>query len=146
MSDATSALYAFGMHEEIQAGPDLPFFLAECRKRLFARIYTTSMATSIFLGRPPQISRSFSCLHIPLDLEDRHFELSGAELSEELTHYDENGWNTSGEVRIGSLFRLGMLISTIREDLLELLLGRNPPNFEEKIVYVHLPTLTPHHM
>ena len=133
LNDVTSAIFAFGLHEEIQQGPDMPFFLVQQRKRIFARVYSSDISFGTLLGRPPRVSKRYCVPHMPLDMEDKHLHLSSEKLEEELKHIDENGWNTKGQIRKGAVLRWSLITAMIREDILELLLGRNTPNVSERL-------------
>ena len=73
---------------------------------------------------------------MPLDLDEDAYQLVGDALDEELSHLDLNGWNTRGVVRKSAVIRWSMITSMIREDTLEVLLGRNPSNVLQRIRYV----------
>ena len=75
------------------------------------------------LGRPPLIHRSYCTLDAPLDLDDD--DLTGPELEREMRKLDHLGWNTDGRRRSTTFMRLRFLLSTIREEVLELHLGVN---------------------
>ncbi|KFZ12732.1 hypothetical protein V502_06944 [Pseudogymnoascus sp. VKM F-4520 (FW-2644)] len=46
---------------------------------------------------------------------------------------DQNGWNTKGEIRKHAGRRWSMILAIIREDILEVLLGRHPTNVPDTI-------------
>ena len=81
---------------------------------------------------------------MPLDLDEDSYQLVGDALDEELSHLDLNGWNTKGVVRKSAVIRWSMITSMIREDTLEVLLGRNLSNVLQRIRYVVSSIINPH--
>ncbi|KKY23200.1 putative c6 transcription factor [Phaeomoniella chlamydospora] len=116
LNDVTGALFAFGLHEPIEDANGLPFFLVQLRKRLFARVYSADISLATFLGRPPR----------------------GQDLADALSELDENGWNTRGQIRKSAVTRWSMIASLTREELLELLLGRDMANVPERIAKIRV--------
>ncbi|KFY85283.1 hypothetical protein V500_08541 [Pseudogymnoascus sp. VKM F-4518 (FW-2643)] len=133
LHDAVSALFALGLHEELVEGPKAPLFVVQLRKRIFARIYGADISFATFLGRPPRISKRFCCIHVPLDLEEEVYEYEREKLTNEMQSVDQNGWNTKGEIRKHAGRRWSMILAIIREDILEVLLGRHPTNVPDTI-------------
>jgi hypothetical protein len=110
--------------------------LIQLRKRIFARIYGSDISFAVFLGRPPRVSKRFCFTNMPLDLEEDAYDLVGDALEQELSHLDPNGWNTRGTVRKSAVARWSMITSMIKEDTLEVLLGRDLSNVQQRIRYV----------
>lgn len=94
-----SACVAKGLHCEIEVSADVPFWMSELRKRLFAVTYISDKAISNFLGRPPRLLRKYCTMQLPLDLEPRHLQLPEAELEDIVNSLDQHGWNTQGSLR-----------------------------------------------
>lgn len=67
MGDLATSLVTLGYHERIdQQAPDVPDFVLELRKAIFARIYWADKTLSIFMGRPPRIILGFCNFQAPL--------------------------------------------------------------------------------
>lgn len=107
--------------------------MREMRKRIFARVYGSDISFSVFLGRPPRVSKRFSQVHVPLDVEEDGYNHSGPELEAMLAELDASGWNIQNEIRRSSSLRWIIPMTTIREDILELLLGRDVQDARQKI-------------
>lgn len=118
----------------MQTGHGLPFFLVELRKRIFARLYGSDISLATFLGRPPRMSRRFCCINYPLDVEQDTYFLTGDALQQALGALDPSGWNTMGHIRQSASLRWSIVTSMIREDALELLLGRNIVETQQRIL------------
>jgi hypothetical protein len=73
---------------------------------------------------------------MPLDLEEDAYHLVGDSLNQELSRLDQNGWNTQRTIRKSAVIRWSMITSTIREDVLEVLLGCDVSNVPQRIRYV----------
>ena len=136
LNDAISALLAAGLHENVQEGHNVPFFLVEVRKRIFARLYGIDISLATFLGRPPRMSKRFCCINFPLDLDPEAYCIGGEALDRELSNLDANGWNTQGHIRTSAVMRWSIVTAMIREDTLELLLGQNIPDMPQRLGYV----------
>lgn len=123
LGDVSTAVFAMGLHQEIKPSKDLPFFLVEVRKNMFARAYYTDKEAGTFLGRPPRISQRYCVCHLPLDLSTDEIGLDPSELKKAIDSLDSNGWNREGKTQ-GATFDRAMLINSLfREDILELSLG-----------------------
>lgn len=123
-AEVNSALITMGLHQEIKADGQVPFFLAELRKRLRAIIYTAEISIATFLGRPPRLSHRYMNLDPPLDLTDPQlFSENPQELAVAIAHLDEQGFNRDGDIGHVSWIRSSIGFMTRREDILELSLG-----------------------
>ncbi|KAH8701636.1 hypothetical protein BGW36DRAFT_101904 [Talaromyces proteolyticus] len=132
MGDLASAIAALGFHKGFKRGESGPPYLVELRKRVIALAHERDKELATFVGRPPRLSRRYYVVDLPLDLPDaiiagpvEHFEAARAEL-------DENGW--SGDVMVNPVSRLRaiLLLSMIREEVLELSLGPPMPNIAQQ--------------
>lgn len=112
-----------GLHQGNPVDAETPFFLSQCRKKIFASAYGHDKTIATFLGRPPRLSHRYCRMEIPLDLSDQELFLEGAELDTALASLDANGWNTSGRVSRTTWQRVWFHYSRIREDILEIALG-----------------------
>ncbi|KAJ5219067.1 uncharacterized protein N7498_001166 [Penicillium cinerascens] len=123
-AEVNSALIAMGLHQEIKADSQVPFFLAELRKRLRALVYTAEISIATFLGRPPRLLYRYMNLDPPLDLTDSQlFSEDPQELAVAIAQLDEHGYNRDGEFRHASLIRSYIGFMVRREEILELSLG-----------------------
>lgn len=69
MGDVASSLFALGYHEKIEeATSNIPLFVAELRRTIFARVYAADKSLAIFLGRPPRVVKAFCTFHLPANL------------------------------------------------------------------------------
>jgi hypothetical protein len=132
MGDLSSAITALGFHKGFKDGDPGPPYLVELRKRVIALAHERDKGLATFVGRPPRLSRRYYAIDPPLDLPDsiiigpiEHFEAARAKL-------DENGW--SGDVMVNPVSRLRaiLLLSMIREEVLELSLGPPMPDIAQQ--------------
>ena len=65
-------------------------------------------------------------MQLPLGLELESLHLQGRELEEAVNELDSEGWNTSDSLRDSQWTRAALIVSMIREDILELSLGALP--------------------
>ncbi|OJJ33437.1 hypothetical protein ASPWEDRAFT_185815 [Aspergillus wentii DTO 134E9] len=85
--------FAMGLHSQTRFESELPFFLSETRKRIFAAISRRDKNLATALGRPPLIHRNYCDIVPPLDLDDEDVLLSGSELTAALSKLDDEGWS-----------------------------------------------------
>lgn len=134
LGDLSTAVYELGLHQD--PGPEehnTPFFLKELRKRCFGTAYCADKAIGTFLGRPPLISRQYSCQILPVDLDTSAIMSSPEELAVHLADLDEDGWNRKGHFVRATFLRVRMTISYIREDVLLLSLGTGISDLESRV-------------
>jgi hypothetical protein len=123
-----------GLHQEPGPADMTPFFLKELRKRCFGTAYCADKAIGTFLGRPPLISRQYSCSTQPLDLDTAAIMSSPEEIPQHLTELDSDGWNVvKGHFVRATFLRVRMTISYIREEVLLLTLGTEITDLEARI-------------
>jgi hypothetical protein len=126
LNDAISAALTLGLHQRLDRDPEVPVFLVQLRKHIFARIYSLDISFAVFLGRPPRISKRMCMIHVPLDLHEEAYRVAdGASMNEHLAELDGEGWNVKGEVRMLSVLRWSVKTSAIREEILEAMLGQD---------------------
>lgn len=132
MGDLASAIAALGFQKGFKDRESNPPYLLELRKRVMALAHERDKELATFVGRPPRLNRRYYALDLPLDLPDsvvmgpvEHFEVARAKL-------DENGW--SGNVMVNPVSRLRaiLLLSMLREEVLELSLGPPIPDIAQQ--------------
>ncbi|PMD45629.1 hypothetical protein L207DRAFT_482070 [Hyaloscypha variabilis F] len=132
MGDLSSAIVALGFHKGFKYGESGPPYLVELRKRVIALAHERDKELATFVGRPPHLSRRYCTVDLPLDVPDsaiigpvEHFEAARARL-------DENGWSGDVMVHPAARLRAILLLSIIREEVLELSLGPPIPNIAQQ--------------
>ncbi|KAB8231180.1 uncharacterized protein BDW43DRAFT_301866 [Aspergillus alliaceus] len=106
-----------------------PGFMNLWRRRCFASVYSTDKTIATTLGRPPSLTRHYCVLKPPLDIDD---DIDAPTYEQSLRMIDNNGWNSDGKRRHSTFIRLRFLLSTIREEILELHLGVSSADMERK--------------
>jgi hypothetical protein len=129
-----------GFHRLISSPPDVPFFILETRKRIFASAMAKDKSLSTFLGRAPRIDCDFCDLRTPFDLDDEEVLLEGSRLDMALQALDRDGWKrptgVDEPIRPASLIRLRYHQAHLREKILRLSLGNRTKTFSETLSYV----------
>ena len=120
LGDVIASLFALGYHENIQTKPDVPPFLVELRRTAFARIYSGDKNVAIFLGRPPRMSKRFSCFQIPSGRANSETDISGPGDQRRIQDWDPNV-----EISYRAETRWSALCASIKEDILELLFSQD---------------------
>ncbi|KAG6355752.1 hypothetical protein INS49_003718 [Diaporthe citri] len=121
--EAHSAVIAMGLHQGIKADENVPFFLAEMRKRVFVCAYFQEISVASFLGRPPRLSYRYCTIDPPLDLTERQLVQTGPELEAALASLDKDGYNTAGHLQHAGWTRSYANCAMRREDVIDLALG-----------------------
>jgi hypothetical protein len=132
MGDLSSAIVALGFHKGLKHGESGPPYLVELRKRVIALAHERDKELATFVGRPPHLSRRYCTVDLPLDIPDsailgpvENFEAARARLS-------ENGWSEDVMAHPAARLRAILLLSIIREEVLELSLGPPKPNMTQQ--------------
>lgn len=134
LGDLATAIYEQGLHQDPGPSDTSPFFLKELRKRAFGTAYCADKAIATFLGRPPLISRHYSCSTLPLDLDTSAMMSPAEEVGQHLAELDSNGWNVGkGHFVRATFLRVRMQVFYIREDVLLLSLGTDIQDLESRI-------------
>lgn len=132
MGDLSSAIVVLGFHRGFEDGESGPPYLVELRKRVVSLAYELDKEFATFVGRPPHLSRRYCTVDLPLDLPDSIIE-GPAELFEAAkAKLDENGWCRDVMFNPASGLRAFVLLSMIREEVLELSLGPTLPNIAQQ--------------
>ena len=112
-------MLALNMHKE-SSYTSLPFYLAECRKRIFAATYQQDKMTSLLTDRPPRLIRRYSNCKMPLDLSDADLlvedPMQPFNIQLGLT---QDGWCTSPRYSGSSWARMRFKLATFYEEILE---------------------------
>ncbi|RAQ48253.1 hypothetical protein AFGD_004282 [Aspergillus flavus] len=136
LGDLVSHVYALGLHRFQSSDNDVPFFISETRKRLFGTSFRWDKNLATLLGRPPRLPYHYCETSLPLDIDDDSILLRDSP-EPLLQQLGPDGWNitgvNNGTLRHATLLRLRFMISVLREQVLELSLGRRTPDFTEKL-------------
>lgn len=130
------ALVALGIHQGNPVNAQTPFFLSQLRKRMFVSVYGRDKQVAAFLGRPPRLSHRYCKMEMPLDLSDAQVCMEGAELDAALATLDPNGWSTIGFSNRVTWLRVWFGEARVREEILELALGSDDENVDERAVSI----------
>lgn len=125
--ETNNAVLTMGLHQGVKASDNIPFFLAQLRKRAFMEAYSVEVSMATFLGRPPRLSHRYCKIDPPLDLTDHQLILEGPELDAALAGLDKNGYNLAGRLNRITCMRTYLGLAPRREDILDLALGDYTP-------------------
>ncbi|OOF99257.1 hypothetical protein ASPCADRAFT_204908 [Aspergillus carbonarius ITEM 5010] len=137
LGDASTMVFALGLHLTDPEDKNTPFFLAELRRRSMAAGYIVDKELVTVLGRPPRISHRYCDLPLPLDLS--YEEIVGDPQTREsaLEDLDTNGWNSQGLLSKGAYPRVALLIAKLRENVLEVTSSHQVNGLPQRIKEVY---------
>ena len=120
----------------------IPFFLDEIRRRLVTGSYTLDKTLAMTLSRPPLIGRRYFDVQLPLDLSYDEVLADPDIRDAAISKLDSSGWNSEGSDQKAGWLRVSALVGSIREQILELSLGRHVDDAPKKAMLVlHLLSL-----
>lgn len=118
VGDLATDLLVLGLNREATYSTT-PFFLAECRRRTFARAYYLDKVFAAVFNRPPRISARHADCKLPLDLSDNELFTSPDKLQDTKQNLTLDGWNTGGQHRIATWCRIRYILAEFREETVE---------------------------
>lgn len=136
LGDVSNDVLALGLHKETNNTVDIPEWLAECRRKMFMKAYTTDMAMSELFNRPPRLLRRHSDCAMPLDLSDEELLAGPADFELVKSRLSSHGWNLKGELYSTTYSRLRCTLMEIREEVLEYEFRRNVKEHQIHLKYV----------
>jgi hypothetical protein len=137
LGELSTNIFELGVHRDNASSTPLPRFILESRRRLFAAAYQLDKNIATFLGRPPRISWRHSDCCLPLDIGD-HVLAGDPELLETAqTSLDADGWNIEKIYQRATWIRLRFIISTFREEILELSFQKPSAERTNQLMQVH---------
>lgn len=131
MAQLSTLVFTLGLNQSKHIAR-MPFFLVELRKRLMAAAYMMDKHLATFLGRPPQIIWRYCDVQLPLDLRYDEILADPPTRDAAINKLDANGWNSQGVIQPAQWMRVGLLVSSIGEQILELSLSRCVDDLVEK--------------
>lgn len=98
---------------------EIPFFVAECRRRNFVRAFYLDKVFAAVFNRPPRIIARHANCKLPLDLSDDELFLSPNQLQTAKDSLTPDGWNTHGKHRSATWARIRYILAEFREEIVE---------------------------
>ncbi|KAJ5775870.1 uncharacterized protein N7511_000881 [Penicillium nucicola] len=118
VGDLATDLLALGLNREATYS-DTPFFLAQCRRRTFARAYYLDKVFAAVFNRPPRINSRHADCSLPLDLSDDELFTSSDQQEQAKCNLTQDGWNTDGKHRAATWVRIRYILAQFREETVE---------------------------
>ncbi|KAF5015070.1 hypothetical protein F66182_13725 [Fusarium sp. NRRL 66182] len=118
-----SAFITAGLHRLPQLRKVTPY--SQYRACIASSMYYLDKCESLFNAQPPMLSRHFCQYSLPLDLCEEDVYRGRERLDAALARLDSNGWNTDGQIFTTTWLRALVMLSPIREGILELSLRIN---------------------
>ena len=118
LGDLATDILALGLNREATHATT-PFFLAECRRRTFARAYYLDKVFASVFMRPPRITARHADCSLPLDLSDEELFASSAVIEHAKHNLTPDGWNTDGKHQVATWARIRYILAELREETVE---------------------------
>ncbi|PYH41776.1 uncharacterized protein BP01DRAFT_376808 [Aspergillus saccharolyticus JOP 1030-1] len=118
LSDLATDVLALGLNREATHSAT-PIFLAECRRRTFAKVYYLDKLFASVFNRPPRLTARHVDCNAPLDLSDEELFASSDELEKAKRRLTQDGWNTDGKHSIATWARIRLILAEFREETVE---------------------------
>ncbi|KAL3435331.1 hypothetical protein BDV09DRAFT_185100 [Aspergillus tetrazonus] len=122
LGELSSCIFELGLHRDSHGhkAENIPVFLREVRRRLYAGLYHNDKNIATFFGRPPRVSWRHSDCGLPLDISEEALLGDEQGLERATAELDSEGWNINATFRRASWYRIRYLVSSYREEILEL--------------------------
>ncbi|KAL4866419.1 hypothetical protein BDV12DRAFT_132868 [Aspergillus spectabilis] len=120
LGELSSYVFELGLHRDCHKAEQIPVFLREIRRRVYAALYHLDKNMATFFGRPPRVSWRYSDIKPPLDISEDAMLGDEEELERALSDLDSEGWNVHAVFQRASWYRLRHFMCTIREEVLEI--------------------------
>ncbi|EAA65195.1 predicted protein [Aspergillus nidulans FGSC A4] len=124
LGELSSCIFELGLHRDSHGhghkGENIPVFLREVRRRLYAGLYHNDKNIATFFGRPPRVSWRHSDCGLPLDISEEALLGDEQDLERAMAELDSEGWSVNATFRRASWYRIRYLVSSFREEILEL--------------------------
>ncbi|KAJ5306407.1 hypothetical protein N7508_005422 [Penicillium antarcticum] len=133
LGELSTDIFALGLHRDTKTSPELPEFLLETRRRHFTSAYQLDKNIATFLGRPPRMPWRYADCRMPLDISDEALATDNMVLDYSHDYIDSNGWSLHGVVQRSSWMRVRFIVSTFRDEILEVSLRRITPEMEDML-------------
>jgi hypothetical protein len=142
VGDFATDILALGLNREATY-QTTPFFLAECRRRTFARAYYLDKVFAAVFNRPPRITARHADCKLPLDLSDDVLFQSVDQIEQAKSSLNSDGWNTDGQHRAATWARIRYILAEFREEIVEYQFRSMKPTDTIKLGYVklHIPNM-----
>lgn len=120
MGDLSTDLFSLQVHRQDTDSPQqLPLFLSETRKRIFATSFYLDKILSFLTNRPPRIPQMFCDNILPLDVSDEAL-FSPDVFAEELSRLTHDGWSPEVAFRVTSGARTRCLLARFVEEMMKM--------------------------
>lgn len=118
LGDLHSDIFSLGIYQESFITNDTPFFLADCRRRTFARAYRNDSFTSTVLDRPLRLLKRRLHIELPLDLTDDELLAEPDRLALARGRLSADGW-AEGGYNAATWARIRVITSEMIEEIFE---------------------------
>jgi hypothetical protein len=115
---ATEVL-ALGISRETMVKANAPFFLAECRRKTYAKSYNISVGIASLFDRPSLLCTRHSDVLPPLELSDDELISATTDWTSVSSKLSTSGWSTEDVYYPTSFLRMRLRWAQLREEVLD---------------------------
>ncbi|KAI4726670.1 hypothetical protein E4T49_05568 [Aureobasidium sp. EXF-10728] len=117
LGNVSTDLLALEAHREA-ATTNVPFFLAECRRRTFAAAYHWDKFLATLFDRPPRILSCFADCRLPFEMADDRLCLAESSDEEQALFERTGGWSTGNSFCSTTWIRALYILAQFKEEAL----------------------------
>lgn len=117
LGDLSADIFGLEVHREATVAK-VPFFLAECRRRIFVAAFTWDKLLATLFDRPPRIPGYYADCRLPLELTDDQICLTGLSDREQASLELNGGWYAGSSNISASWIRALYLLAQFKEETL----------------------------
>ncbi|THV68196.1 hypothetical protein D6D28_06904 [Aureobasidium pullulans] len=117
LGDLSTDIFALEIHREAVI-TKAPFFLAECRRRVFTAAFHWDKFLATLFGRPPRIPSYYADCRPPLELTDDQLCLTGLSEEERASYERYEGWSTKSSSCSTTWIRALYLLAKFKDETL----------------------------
>ena len=131
-----SAVTELGLHHRKETELSTSSLLSQLRRRTFAACFSLDKLMSTHTGRPPALSRHYCSTQNPLDFDDDQMAADPKEQESIEQNLDMFGWDAVGNIYPSTFLRALMVMSGIRDMILEVFLGPIDDSVDDRVKLV----------
>lgn len=130
-TDLVNDLFNLGIHREAVVSANVPFWLAELRRKVFAVAYNWDKFIAACSDRPPLLTQRHADVTMPLDLSAEELLADQSVRDRAISQLTPDGWSKEARFNRVTWARLRRITNAFREEFLEYLVRPLSDGYKE---------------